>query len=74
MQQLPLSSDDILSCIELASDGVNLHLENQDKLDLIHRIMYAIAESAHSNQTLSAQLGSNQSAQYLIYLQNVRPK
>lgn len=69
--QLPLTSDDIQACIELASDGISLHLKEQDKLDLIHRVMYAVAEAAQNNQSLMAQLENDASKQYCVYLQHV---
>ena len=55
MKHLTFDFNDITSCIELACDGVNLHQQDQNKLEVIHKIMYALAEDALNNQAMMAQ-------------------
>ena len=52
MDHFTLDSDDIKACLELACDGVNLHLQNQNKLDVIHKLMYAVADAVQKDQQL----------------------
>ena len=68
MKPFTLTNDDINSCIELASDGINIYLADQSKIDLIHKIMYAIAETAQHNQQLKSQLEPTKSSQFTIQI------
>lgn len=71
MNHFTLNNDDIKTCIELACDGVNIHLQDQSKLDVIHKIMYAVAEAAQSDQAVATHLKANQVTQYAI---RINPK
>ena len=68
MDHFLLNNNDIQACIELACDGVNLHLQDQSKLDVIHKIMYAVATAAQSNHNITAQLEENYPYQYVLNL------
>ena len=71
MKQFTLNSNDLQSCVELAADGVNLHLCDQPTLDIIHKVMYAIAEAAQNSHAVTGQLELNQTFEYRLYLQNI---
>lgn len=45
MQTMTFNRNDMLTCIELASDGLTQGLELEEVSELIQRILYAIAES-----------------------------
>ena len=68
MEHFTLSSDDIKACIELAADGVNVHLSDQGKIDVIHKVMYAVAEAAQHNQKLIVDIEQNLPMDYALYL------
>ena len=68
MKTFTLNSDDLTSCIEMACDGINVHLGDQSKMDVIHKIMYAIAETAQNNPRVCAQLESTQMHRYTLAL------
>ena len=70
MDHLTLNDDDIKACLELACDGINLHLHDQSKLDVIHKLMYAIANSVQNDQTLTKQLATNKTRQYTVLVKN----
>ena len=71
MDHFTLNNDDIKACIELACDGVNLHLQDQDKIEVIHKIMYAIATAAQNNHIVTSQLAEQGFYQYSIYVQSL---
>lgn len=71
MAQFTLNTNDIQACIELASDGLVLHLHNQEKLDLIHKIMYAVAE-ATQHPNIANSLGTARNCQYSVHLNKHR--
>ena len=71
MEPFTLNSDDIKACIELAADGVNLHLSDQGKIDVIHKVMYAVAEAVQHNQKLIADIEQNLPVDYVLYLQKL---
>ena len=71
MEQFTLNSDDIKACIELAADGVNLHLSDQQKIDVIHKVMYAVAEAAAHNQKFIVDKEQNLPVDYALYLQKL---
>lgn len=68
MDHFTLNNNDLKACIELAADGVNLHLQDQSKLEVIHKVMYAIATAAQNNQTITKQLEVEQKLQYTIQI------
>lgn len=68
MQHFTLNNDDIKACIELASDGINMHLQDQSKLDVIHKVIYAVADAAQNTNNINAQLKPHQPYQYTICL------
>ena len=70
MEQFTLNGEDIQACIELAADGVNVHLSDQGKIDVIHKVMYAVAEAAH-NQKLIEDVAQNLPMDYVLYLQKL---
>ena len=77
-----LSNEDIQSCIELACDGVNIHIQDtqsesgafidlnkQKTAEVIHKVMYAITEAVQNNPVAVNQLESNQACQFRLHLQ-----
>ena len=70
MDHFTLNHDDIQACIELACDGINLHLNDQNKVDVIHKIMYAVATAAQNNQAIMTKLDTKQIYQYTINIQH----
>ena len=71
MEQFTLNSDDIKACIELAADGVNLHLSDQQKIDVIHKVTCAVAEAAAHNQKFIVDTEQNLPMDYALYLQKL---
>ena len=69
MDHLTLNNDDIKACLELACDGINLHLHDQNKLDVIHKIIYAVADTMKNNQGLETQFETFQTYQLSIRVQ-----
>ena len=69
MDHITLNKDDIRACLELASDGVNLHLQDQSKLDVIHKIMYAVADAVQNDQAVVAKLESGAACQFSVRVQ-----
>lgn len=67
MAQFTLNFDDIQACIELASDGIEMHLHSQEKLDTIHKVMYAIAK-ASQQPNINRTLETKQQSQYTVQL------
>ena len=67
MAQFTLNFDDIQACIELASDGIEMHLHSQKKLDTIHKVMYAIAK-ASQQPSINHTLETNQQRAYTVQL------
>ena len=72
MAQFTLNFDDIQACIELASDGIEMHLHSQEKLDVIHKVMYAIAQ-ASQQPNINRTLESKQQHKYTVQL-NIQAK
>lgn len=70
MKPLTLTNQDIQTCIELASDGINIHIEDQNKIDVIHKVMYAIAQATQHNHSLKTQLESEQLNLFTIRINN----
>lgn len=71
MAQFTLDANDIQTCIELASDGLSMHLHSQEKLDLIHKIMYAVAE-ATQHPNIACSLENPKHCQYSVRLNTHR--
>lgn len=73
---LDLSKEDVQSCIELACDGVTVHLKStnteQKAADVIHKVMYAITDVAQNNPAVVSELASNQTCQFRLRLQVLR--
>ena len=79
-----LTSEDIQTCIELACDGLNAHLniENAtgDKVNLnkqktaqvIHKVMYALTEAAQSSITVVNKIETNQDGKFKVHLQVIQ--
>lgn len=71
MAKFTLDTNDIHACIELASDGLGMHLHSQEKLELIHKIMYAVAE-ATQQPNIAHQLENAKDCQYSVHLNTHR--
>ena len=71
MLHCTLNHDDVQLCVDLACDGVNVHLNEQSTLDVIHKVMYALTEAVQNNQAVVTQLQSKQACQFKLHLQVV---
>ena len=71
MANFTLSIRDLEACIEIASDGLAMHLDNQEKLEVIHKIMYAVAEATQSPHIPCHQKNTSDN-QYSVHLNTHR--